>query len=96
MDQQPPSTNTAIETRLAEIEKTLAENTKILIRMRSAQQVAMALRALYWVIIFLIGFGAFYFVKPLLGQLESVYSIGGKSDISTLKGIIEEYRTITK
>jgi hypothetical protein len=84
--------NTNIEARLEMLEKALKENTDILIRMRSSQRIAMALRALYWIMIFLLGFGALYFVKPYLGQLGAVYGVGGKTDLSNIKGILEEYK----
>lgn len=90
MDQQQPNTN--IEARLEALEKAIAENTAILVRMRSMQRMAMALRAFYWVILFLIGFGALYFVKPFLGQFGEVYGIGGGTDLSNIKGILEEYK----
>ncbi len=91
MDQQQPNTN--IEARLEALEKAIAENTAILVRMRSAQRIAMALRAFYWVVILLVGFGALYFVKPFLGQMGGVYDgIGGGTDLSNIKAILDEYR----
>lgn len=90
MDQQQSNSN--IEARLEALEKAIAENTAILVRMRSSQRIAMALRAFYWVMIFLIGFGALYFVKPFLGQLGDVYGVGGKTDLGNIKGILDEYK----
>ena len=87
-----PNQNSNIEARLEALEKAIAENTAILVRMRSTQRIAMALRAFYWVVILLVGFGALYFVKPFLGQIGGVYGIGGGTDLGNIKGILEEYR----
>ena len=61
------------------------ENNAMLHKIRSAQKTAQMFRAIYWVFILATVLGAFYFVKPYLDNLLSVYSaIGG---VGTKEGI---------
>ncbi len=63
----------AIETKIDNIEKTV-------IRIRKAQRSAANARIVYWILIILVGFGAFYFLQPVVDQLKTVYgSFGGDS-----------------
>ncbi|MEI6022686.1 MAG: hypothetical protein WCQ32_02505 [bacterium] len=85
-----------LDKRLSALEAAIEENTIILKRMRSAQRIATAFRMFYWVMIFLLGFGALYFVKPYLGQLGAVFNTGGGTDVRNLTGILSQLKGDSK
>jgi hypothetical protein len=73
-----------------EVKKLLEENLKLskennimLLKIRSVQRWAQITRIFYWFIIIGITIGAFYFIKPYLGNLLNIYT-GGVSGISNV------------
>jgi hypothetical protein len=63
----------------AKLERALAlaeENNKILLSIRRSNRIALGMRALYWVVILGLTFGAFYFIQPYLNFLTN---LGGGS-----------------
>ena len=64
-----------LNTRLKIIEDKLDENQKVLVKLRNAQRTANYIKIVYWGFIILAGLGAFYFIKPVLGQLGEAYGI---------------------
>jgi predicted PurR-regulated permease PerM len=87
MDQQ-------LDERLKAIEEQLAENTKIVTKIRRVQKRASTIRALYWIFIILLGLGAFYFITPFIDQLKSVYGVGegGGSNFSDVIKQVKTYK----
>ena len=58
------------------LERTCAmteENNKILHSMRRSNRISTIMRAIYWVIILLVGFGAYYFIQPYLTTMLNLY-----------------------
>ena len=64
-----------IEHRIQAIEAKIDENHRLLVKIRNAQRNAVYVKALYWVIVILFGFGAWYFIKPYIGQLGEAYGV---------------------
>jgi len=62
------------------------ENNKLLLKVRSVQKWAQITRALYWVLIIAVSFGALYYIKPYLGNLINVYT-GGVSGVNNINDI---------
>ena len=62
-----------LEKRLRSIEERLDKNQQILVRIRRVQRSASLFRLFYWVVIILLGFGAFYFIQPYLNAITSGY-----------------------
>lgn len=52
------------------------ENNKMLLSIRRSARATMIMRGLYWVVILLFTFGAYYFIQP---YLESLFSMTGSS-----------------
>lgn len=57
------------------------ENNEMLKKLVFFQKLNQVYRVVYWAIIILSAIGAFYFIKPMLGNLISVYT-GGASNTS--------------
>ncbi len=55
------------------------ENNQLLQKLVNAQKRANIYRIVYWGIIILSTFGAYYFIQPLLGNLLNVYTGGVSS-----------------
>ena len=71
------------------LEKNLAlsqENNELLKKVHKIQRWAQITRIAYWFIILGIAFGSFYFIKPFLGSITSLYS-GGVSNVNNLQDI---------
>ena len=62
------------------------ENNQLLLKIRSVQRWAQITRALYWVAIIGVSFGALYYLKPYLGNLLNVYT-GGVSGVQNISDI---------
>jgi hypothetical protein len=62
------------------------ENNELLIKVRNVQKWSQITRALYWFVIIGIAFGAFYFIKPYLGNMLNLYT-GGVSKVNNLSEI---------
>ena len=61
------------------------ENHELLLKVHSIQRWAQITRVMYWFIILGLSLGSFYFIKPFVGNLTSVYTGGsGISNISNL------------
>ncbi len=53
--------------------KLAEENNSMLRSMRRSTRIAMIFRVIYWVVILIIGFGAFYFIQPYVQTLFGIY-----------------------
>lgn len=62
------------------------ENNGLLLELYKIQHRAQITRILYWCLIILVSIGAFYFLKPYLGNLLNVYT-GGVSGINNISDI---------
>ena len=62
------------------------ENNELLLKIRSVQRWGQITRIFYWFIIIGVTIGAFYYIKPYLGNLLNVYS-GGVSGINNISDI---------
>lgn len=60
------------------------ENHKILKSMRSHARWSSIMRAVYWLIILVTAFGAYYFVKPVIDDVMEAYS-GVVDSINSVK-----------
>lgn len=75
------------------------ENNALLVKIRSYQVWTRIYTIAYWFIIIGIAFGAFYFLKPVLGGLTNFYSVGledsngnavkGNNDVQSLNELIK-------
>ena len=72
-----------VKNLLEENLKISKENNVMLLKIRSVQRWAQITRIFYWVLIIAITIGAFYFIKPYLGNLLNIYT-GGVSGISNV------------
>lgn len=85
-----------LETRLANIEKLVADNNRILNKMRQSQKNAVYRRAIYWVIIIIMTIASFYFIEPYISSLGAAYGIGSGSSAdntsSTLTNLVQQYQ----
>ncbi len=62
------------------------ENNELLLKIRSVQRWSQITRVFYWFLIIGVSIGAFYFIKPYLGNLLNVYT-GGVSGINNVNDI---------
>lgn len=80
-----------LDTRLRAIEDHLASIDKKVTKIRSAQRTAAAMKAVYWIVIILLAFGALYYVQPYIDQLKSVYS-GAQSDLDSFNSVLDQFK----
>jgi hypothetical protein len=78
-----------IEQRLRTIEKKIDDMYGVVIKTRKAQRTAGTVRALYWIFIILLGFGAFYFVGPYINSIKDSYGFGA-SESDTFNNLLEQ------
>lgn len=83
-----------IEERLAALEQMVAENNKILKRMRGVQRNANLMKLMYWVVIIVISFGAYFFIKPYLQMLGGVYGVGKGGNSTDVNSILDQYKQL--
>ena len=62
------------------------ENNELLLKIRGIQRWQQITHVLYWFLIIAVSIGAFYFLKPYLGNLLNVYT-GGVSGINNISDI---------
>jgi len=55
------------------------ENNELLLKLYNVQKWSQIIRVGYYVVLVLIGIGAFYFIKPFFGDLLSAYGIDSSS-----------------
>ncbi|MFA5773351.1 MAG: hypothetical protein WC908_01600 [Candidatus Paceibacterota bacterium] len=67
------------------------ENNKILLKLYKIQRWAQITRIFYWFLIIGVSVGAFYFIKPYLGNLLNVYT-GGVSGINNVSDITKNLK----
>ena len=60
--------------KLEEVYELVKENNSMLKKVRRVQKNAMLIRVLYWFVIVAIALGAFYYIKPYMENLISVYT----------------------
>ncbi len=82
-----------IDARLKSIEEKLEKNHQILVRMRQVQRNGQLLKAAYWILIILLGLGAFYYVEPYIKGLMDVYS-GFQDTQSSLQNSLPDIKNI--
>ncbi len=65
------------------------ENNELLIKIRSVQRWSQITRIFYWFLIIGITVGAFYFIKPYLGNLLNIYTgrVSGISNVDITKNL---------
>lgn len=79
------------------------ENNAYIRRVRSTQKTSQMIKAIYWVIIGLFAIGGFYYIKPYLNSMMSLYSsFSGKTgtastllnlpDTKQIEGLIKEFQ----
>ena len=68
------------------------ENNVLLVKLHKIQKWAQITRIFYWLIIIGASVGAFYFLKPYLGNLMNLYT-GGVSGISNISDITNSLKT---
>jgi len=81
--------------------KLAEENNKILRGLRRSNRTAIALRALYWVVIIALSYGAIYFIQPYFNTLTSMLGQNGgisglTSDLSTLQEAANQLKAVKK
>jgi len=62
------------------------ENNELLLKVYKIEHWAQITRVLYWFIIIGVSIGAFYFIKPFLGNITNLYT-GGVSGINNIGDI---------
>ena len=62
------------------------DNNTLLLKIYNIQRWAQIMRVVYWTILILASIGAFYYLKPLLGNLVNVYT-GGISGMENITDI---------
>jgi len=67
------------------------ENNRLLLKVRSVQRWARITRIFYWFLIIGVSIGAFYFIKPYLGNLLNIYT-GGVSGINNVSNITKNLK----
>jgi len=70
---------------LEETYRLTQENSEILRGIQRSQRVSMAFRVVYWIVIIVLSFGAYYFVQPYVNNLtNSIHDITGSNILSGL------------
>jgi len=83
-----------IEARLDAIERTVAENNKILRKMRSVQRNAQTMKLFYWLLIIISFIASWYFLKPYLSTLGGLYGVGSGQDTMDVNSLLESYKSL--
>jgi len=71
------------------------ENNKLIKKVYHIQRWAQITRYAYWFIILGIALGAFYFVKPFLGNILNIYT-GGNSSFTSVKDVGKNIPDVNK
>jgi hypothetical protein len=77
---------------LEENVKLSKENNELLLKLYNIQKWAQITRVVYWFVIIGISVGAFYFIKPFLGNLTNLYT-GGVSGINNVSDITKNLKS---
>jgi cell division protein FtsL len=64
----------SLDARLKSIEEKLDKNNQLLVKVRRVQRQGQLFKILYWVLIVLLAFGAFYYIQPYVNQLLETYT----------------------
>lgn len=67
------------------------ENNALLVKIHNIQRWSQITKIFYWILIIGIAFGAFYFIKPILGNVLNIYS-GGVSGIKNVGEITKNIK----
>ena len=67
------------------------ENNVLLLKIRSVQRWAQITSIFYWFLIIGVSIGAFYFIKPYLGNLLNIYT-GGVSGIGSINDVTKNLK----
>jgi hypothetical protein len=67
------------------------ENNVLLLKIRSVQRWEQITHIFYWFLIIGVSIGAFYFIKPYLGNLLNIYT-GGVSGINNISDITKNLK----
>jgi len=73
-----------VKSLLEENIKISKENNELLLKIRNVQRWSQITRYLYWFVLLGISLGAFYFVKPYLNNLLSLYTGGDLGSIPNI------------
>ncbi|HTK33569.1 MAG TPA: hypothetical protein VL335_03465 [Candidatus Paceibacterota bacterium] len=67
--------------------KLVEENNDILIKMRRGARITNIMRIVYWAVILIVSFGAYYFIQPylnfMLGSLGSLSGLVGNANAAS-------------
>ncbi len=66
--------------------KLAEENNALLRSLRRSHRFSTAVRALYWVVIIILSFGAYYLIQPYVDTLTDAYT-QMEGTLQTLKGL---------
>lgn len=91
----------SIDARLKALEEKVEKNYQVTLKIRRVQRNAQLFKLFYWVLIILIGFGAFYFIQPYLMQIIDTYtgiqdnqkSFQNFSDVKNLNALLEQFKS---
>lgn len=71
------------------------ENNNMLRSLRRAQRFGTAFRVLYWTLIIVTSFGAYYFVQPYLKAASGVYGTATDS-VAQFRELLSDFSNTTK
>jgi hypothetical protein len=80
-----------VKNLLEENLKLSKENNELLLKIRSIQRWAQITRLMYWFVIIGISFGAFYYLKPYLGNVLNIYT-GGVSNAGNVGSLTKNLK----
>jgi len=80
-----------IKNLLEENLKLSKENNELLLKIRGVQRWQQITHILYWFLIIGVSIGAFYFIKPYLGNVLNLYT-GGVSGINNIGDITKNLK----
>lgn len=78
--------------------ETVEENNKILHKLQRKSRYATIMSIVYWLIIFGISIGSYYYIEPYFKQLVSIYGSVQKDlgNAGQIKGSIEQLKEVLK
>lgn len=82
-----------IEQRFLDLENQIKENNTLIHKLYLTQRLNLILRSVYWLVLIGLSVGAFYFLQPFLGRLETLYSMSGSGNIQNINTILQKLKT---
>lgn len=80
--------------------KLAEENNEILRSIRRSTRVSMVFRVLYWVVIIIVSFGAYYFIQPYIDMMLGAYKqvqgslLGIQGNLEAAQGAADSLRDL--